>query len=157
MNCLVIACSQRKRDPRTLSHITLPDGTPVAAAWAVYDGTQTRIVRKYVPYRGLAILILSARFGLLIPSCKIPLYDQRMTSVQAQDAAWISEHITGRWTLVQTHTYQTVYTCLPRLYQTVLIAGLQPLGIEPVPIVKQGTSQGLMAQALKRFCLTQRQ
>ena len=157
MNCLVIACSQRKRDPRTLSHSTLPDGTPAAPAWAVYDGTQMRIVRKYAPYRGLAILILSARFGLISPSYKIPLYDQRMTWAQAQDAAWISEHITGHWTLVQTHTYRIVYTCLPRLYQAALIAGLRPFSIEPVPIVKQGTSQGLMAQALKRFCLTQRQ
>ena len=85
MNCLVIACSQRKRDPRTLSYITLPDGTPVAPVWAVYDGTRMRIV-KYAPYRGLVLLILSARFGLISPSHKTPLYDQRMTLAQAQDA-----------------------------------------------------------------------
>lgn len=159
MNCLVIACSQRKRDPLTLPCHSYDDvdGTPIAPAWAVYDGPLARIVRKHAPYHGLAILILSARFGLIGPSCKIPLYDQRLTLAQAQDPAWVSEHITDRWTLVQTHTYRTVYTCLPRLYQAALIAGLHSFGIEPVPIVKQGTSQGLIAQALKRFCLAQRQ
>jgi hypothetical protein len=156
MNCLVIACSQRKRDPRTLCHTTLSDGTSVAPAWAVYDGTQIRIVRKYAPYRALAILILSARFGLISPSHKIPIYDRRMTAAQAQDAAWIAEHIADRWTLVQPHTYRTVYTCLPRLYQAALISGLRPFGIEPVPIVRQGTSQGSIAQALKTFCLARR-
>jgi hypothetical protein len=42
MNSLVIACSQQKRDPLTLPYHSRDDvdGTPIAPAWAVYDGAQ---------------------------------------------------------------------------------------------------------------------
>ncbi len=158
MDILIIACSQRKRDPRDLpGSITLHDGTPVAPAWAVYDGTQMRIVRKYAPYRGLAFGILSARFGLIDSSHKIPNYDHKMTAAQVADPAWIKEKITERMSLVQILTYQTIFTCLPRLYGTALIAGLSSLGIAPVSILKDGRrGQGYMAQALKTFCLERR-
>ena len=45
MNCLILPCSQRKRDPRSLpNHIYDDvDGTPIAPAWDVYDGPLTRI------------------------------------------------------------------------------------------------------------------
>ena len=50
MNCLILPCSARKRDPRGLPHVILPDGRPAAAAWEVYDGNQMRIARKHVSW-----------------------------------------------------------------------------------------------------------
>ena len=48
MDCLIIACSQRKRDPLQFPHV-LVSGKPAAPAWNVYDGNQMRIVRKHAP------------------------------------------------------------------------------------------------------------
>ena len=159
MNSLILPCSQRKRDPRSLpNHIYDDDGTVIAPAWDVYDGPLTRIARKYAPYRDLSIWFLSARFGLITSSYLIPLYDQKMTDERATNTAWIGHRITlplfrfGRYTC-----YETVYTCLSRRYELALAAGLGPLGIEPTSLLSDDKrGQGYMAQALKRF-LAERQ
>ena len=156
MNCLIIACSQRKRDPLTLPYHSYDDvdGTPIAPAWAVYDGPSARIVRKHAPYRALSIWVLSARFGLIQASYLIPLYDQKMTSRKAADPEWIGTHVTVPWLLIgAAGFYENVYTCLPRRYEAALAAGLGSLGIEPVSLLRDDRrGQGYMSQALKAFC-----
>lgn len=155
MNCLVIACSQRKRDPLALPYHSYDDvdGTPIAPAWAVYDGPLARIVRKHAPYRELGIWFLSARFGLIQASHLIPLYDQEMTSQQAADSDWIGTHITVPWLRIgAARSYENVYTCLPRRYEAALAAGLAPLDVTLTSLLTGGRGQGYMSQALKAFC-----
>ena len=157
MSCLVIACSQRKRDPRTLPSHTYEDvnGTPIAPAVMVYDGPLARIVRKYASYRDLSIWFLSARFGLIRASYLIPLYDQKMTARQAADPEWIGTRITVPWLLGGADKiYENVYTCLPRRYESALVAGLATFEDKPVSILADGRrGQGYVAQALKAFLL----
>ena len=138
MDALILPGSQRKRDPENLREYLYYSGaTPVAPAWAVYDGPLVRIARKYAPYRDLDIFFLSARFGLIQASYLIPPYDQKMMSQQAANPEWIGTYSTVPWMRIgAAGFYENVYTCLPRLYQAALIAGLHPFGIEPVPIVR---------------------
>ena len=158
MNCLILPCSQRKRDPHSLpNHIYDSDSTVIAPAWDVYDGPLARIVRKYAPYRDLDIWFLSARFGLISRLYRIPLYDQKMTIEKASNADWIGTHITVPWLLAGVvGSYEAVYTCLPRLYEVALAAGLAHFGVEPV-VVQKLRGQGYMCQALKRFLAERRQ
>ena len=156
MNCLVIACSQRKRDPLMLPYHNYDDvdGTPISPAVAVYDGPLARIVRKHASYRHLSVWFLSAWFGLIQASYLIPLYDQKMTSQQAVDPEWIGIHVIVPWLLVgAAGFYENVYTCLPRRYEAVLAAGLGSLDIEPISLLSDDRrDQDYMSQALKAFC-----
>ena len=152
MDGLILPCSRRKRDPRSLpSHIYDNDGTVIAPAGAVYDGPLARIARKHAPYRDLDIWFLSARFGLIRASYPIPLYDQKMTAQQSTDIEWIGRRITLPWLRIGAGRYENVYTCLSRRYESALNAGLEPLGITPASIVRR-RGQGYMFQALKAFC-----
>ena len=157
MNCLILPCSQRKRDPRSLpNHIYDDDGTVISPAWDVYDGPLARIARKHAPYRGLDIWFLSARFGLISRSFGIPLYDHKMTIGQAGDADWIGTRITVPWLLAGVvGAYENVYTCLPRLYEVALAAGLATFGVETV-VVQKLYGQGYMCKYLKQFLMERR-
>ena len=75
---LLLACSKRKRHTAGL----LPAGSR-------YDGGAFRVVKRaqregYAP-QDLAILILSARYGLIPAECLIEDYDQLMSSDRARD------------------------------------------------------------------------
>ncbi|MBN1934609.1 MAG: hypothetical protein JW934_08080 [Anaerolineae bacterium] len=156
MDCLILPCSQRKRDPRTLRNHTYDDvtGAPIAPAWAVYNGPLVQIARKYAPYRELDVMFLSARFGLIDWTYMIPLYDQKMTIGQITDE-WVGTRVTVPWMRYESYC-KTVYTCLPRLYKVALAAGLAPFGVKPAAI-QMSYGQGYMSKYLKQFCLEWRQ
>jgi hypothetical protein len=72
---LILACSQRK--------VAAPGPLPAIER---YDGPAFRVLRKYLraaaPPRP-TVLILSAKFGLLRATARIPDYDHRLTSAAA--------------------------------------------------------------------------
>lgn len=67
---MVLSCSQRKQSESAM----LP-------AIQRYDGPAFRLLRRYLGNGGeeLGIYILSAEFGLIPHTRRIPFYDQRMT------------------------------------------------------------------------------
>lgn len=156
-NCLIISCSQRKRDPRGFPHVLNEiTGVPMAPAWNVYDGNQIRIVRKHHPDRDLDVLILSSRFGLLTPRSVIPLYNDKLDRGRARDREWIEIHISEAWEWItdgDVSMYRVVYTSLNTIYETALVAGLREFGIRPQRIFGDGsTSRGHRLKALSAFC-----
>lgn len=73
---LIIGCSQKKVQT-----------TGLMPAIDRYDGPAFRVLRRYLQTRrddAPDILILSAKFGLIMPNEPIPFYDQRMTNVYAE-------------------------------------------------------------------------
>lgn len=74
---LLIACSQRKKpDPGLLPAIDR------------YDGPAFRVLRKHLagsPADSLAVLVLSAEYGLIEASHPIPDYDRLMTLARAEE------------------------------------------------------------------------
>ncbi len=73
---LIVACSQRKKSSPGL-----------APAIERYDGPVFRVLRKFLrenPQQAPAILILSAKFGLIGSSELIPNYDCRLTAAAAK-------------------------------------------------------------------------
>lgn len=73
---LILACTSRKRSDTSL----LP-------AIQRYDGPSFRVLRKYlrsVPDEDLAVLILSAEFGLIRRDTPIPDYDRLMSFQRAE-------------------------------------------------------------------------
>lgn len=73
---LVIACSQRKNPAKGL----LP-------AIDRYDGPAFRVLRKYLrehPVEAPAVLILSAKYGLIAADREIPNYDCRISAKTAE-------------------------------------------------------------------------
>jgi hypothetical protein len=156
-DCLIISCSQRKRDPRTFPHVRNEiAAAPMAPAWNVYDGNQIRIVRKHHPYRDLDVLILSARFGLLTPRSVIPLYNDKLDWARARSPTWVETHVTEAWAWItggEVGTYRAVYTSLNTIYETALASGLREFGIEPRRVLCDGpTSRGRRLKALSAFC-----
>ena len=156
-DCLIISCSQRKRDPCELPHVRNEiTGVPMAPAWNVYDGNQIRIVRKHYPYRDIDVLILSARFGLLTPRSVIPLYNDKLDWGRAHNPEWIETHITEVWEWItegDVGMYRVIYTSLNTIYETALVAGLREFGIKPQRIFADGsTSRGHRLRALSIFC-----
>lgn len=75
---LLLACSKRKRHTAGL----LP-------AFQRYDGGAYRVVKRALREgrapRNLAILIVSARYGLISSECQIEDYDQRMSVERARE------------------------------------------------------------------------
>lgn len=121
----------------------------------VYQGSQVRIVRRWLPFVSTDVLILSGKFGLLDPRSVIPLYNQKLTWNMARDREWCETHIAEAWewlTECDVGKYTDVVFCLNRAYEHALCAALREFGISPVPLVAGYTSRGLRLQALRSFC-----
>ena len=76
---VILSCSQRK-----------VQGKPLMCAMDRYDGPAYKVVRKYLRAVPDArtydeFLILSAEFGLIPDSRRIPYYDRRMTVERAKE------------------------------------------------------------------------
>lgn len=76
---VILSCSQRK-----------VQGTSLMSAMDRYDGPAYKVVRKYLRAVPDArtydeFLILSAEFGLISDSLRIPYYDRRMTVERAKE------------------------------------------------------------------------
>jgi hypothetical protein len=107
---LIIACSARKRA-----------GAELMPAIARYDGPAFRVLRKYLrerPTDDLAVLILSARFGLIPAARGIPDYDLRMTRAGAER---LRARVLARLRAQLDNTaYPEIGLCLGRRYQAAL-------------------------------------
>ncbi len=70
---MIISCSQRKKNYLNL--------TP---AIELYDGPMYRMIRNFEPiyYNGIDVMILSAKYGLMLQNRLIKNYDQRLTETR---------------------------------------------------------------------------
>src|SRR5262245_29720611 len=115
---LVISCSARKRPAGGL----LP-------AIDRYDGPAFRVLRKYLregPVDGLTVLVLSAKFGLIPCTRRIPNYDLRITR---SSAGRMRRQVLGRLrAALAATTYLELGLCLGRDYRSALLGyeGLVP-------------------------------
>lgn len=130
---LLLACSQRKRVP--------PDPLP---ALERYDGPQFRLVRNYLRAHPTAqsrldIVVLSARFGLLAPSERIPAYDQRMTRERALQLRPVVIDALRRY--VRRTSYRRCCLALGRDY-ALAIEGLEAIMPEDCAITRLRGSPG---------------
>jgi hypothetical protein len=107
---LIIACSQRKS----------PAPAPLAAIER-YDGPAFRVLRKGIavaPQDAPTVLILSAKFGLIAASTKIPDYDCRMSSALARQLRPVVLE-TARRTL-ESRPWQAIAICVGKHYRATL-------------------------------------
>ena len=116
---LILSCSRRKRpDPHLLPAIER------------YDGPMFRVLRRFLmnspqKARLLDVLILSARFGLILASETIPNYDWRMTR---ERAAQLRPEAQARLERIFERTaYEEVFICLGSRYREVLDGRQWPL------------------------------
>ena len=126
MHLLVLSCSARKR--------SVPEG-PLPALDR-YDGQFFRILRKsgVLSTNHLHIVILSARFGFLTATSRIPWYDQKITPDQAiglrpqVEAGFkkLSETAWGRIFVNLGRTYAPLVTGIPLLEHAAWATG--PIG-----------------------------
>jgi len=117
---LILACSQRK--------------TPVKGylqAIDRYDGPAFRVLRKYLRENSdgsLAVLILSAKYGLIEPQRAIPRYDQRLSGALADSLR--PQVLKAARRVLRSRLWRAVGLCAGNEYRSVLdgIAELMPAG-----------------------------
>lgn len=130
MHYLILPCSKRKRDPATLFNHVLINGQPMAPAWSVYDGNQTRLARRELlaapRWSDLTVVFLSARYGLVWPDAPIPNYDEALTRERATDRFWVRQRITEVWGTIVGFDAHTVTYAFGGLYEQALMTGLRP-------------------------------
>ena len=85
-----------------------------------YDGPAYKVVRKWlrtIPDARLHhdFLILSAEFGLIPESRRIPYYDRRMTVERAKELH--EETLHALKTILSSGTYRTVFVCMGKTYR----------------------------------------
>lgn len=108
---LILGCSQRKSA-----------SSGVCPAIDRYDGVNYRVLRKVLHERGrlpyLAVLILSAKYGLLDAQTPIEAYDQRMTHNRA--LALQIRVGTDLDATLSSHDYQEVFINVGKTYRLAL-------------------------------------
>jgi hypothetical protein len=107
---LIIACSQRK----------VP-GKGQIPALDRYDGPAFRVLRKYLRDETTSptdVLILSAKYGLIPASRKIPDYDCRMSAARAKSLR--EKVLAAAKTCLGTERWDEVGICLGKHYRAAL-------------------------------------
>lgn len=117
---LILACSQRKVPAK--GYLRAIDR---------YDGPAFRVLRKYLRETAdgsLAVLVLSAKYGLIEAERAIPWYDQRLSDASAArlraQVLEVAKHV------LRSHHWRAVGLCAGREYRSVLdrLAELIPEG-----------------------------
>ena len=106
---VILSCSQRKVQDNLLM-----------SAMDRYDGPAYKVVRKYlraVPDAQInhEFLILSADFGLISDSLRIPYYDRRMTVERAKELH--EETLDALKTILSSDRYRAVFVCMGKTYR----------------------------------------
>jgi hypothetical protein len=133
---LILSCSQQK----ALAEGDLP-------AIDRYDGPTFRVLRKYLRTNSddsLAVLILSAKFGLIEAEQKIPWYDERLSPASA---VGLRQQVGGTAARVlQSRRWRAVGICAGREYRSALVeaAELMPPGTQ-VHVLAGGRGKRLTA------------
>jgi|SRR5579884_10695 len=107
---LIIACSQRKHPAPHL-----------LAAIERYDGPAFRVLRKRIaaaPQDAPEVLILSAKYGLIASTDRIPVYDCRMTLALARRMGPAVLAAVRR--ALESQSWRAVGLCLGRHYRPAL-------------------------------------
>jgi hypothetical protein len=142
---LIIACSSCKSG-----------ATGPLAAIDRYDGPAFKVLRKYLrenPNDDTAVLILSAKFGLIPSGRKIPDYDVRMTEVAA---ARMRAGVLARLrTRLDDATYLEIGLCLGRDYLSAL-TGYEAIVPAKTKIVTLGGGLGSRLTRLREWLRTSR-
>lgn len=117
---LILACSHRK----------VPAKGKLRAIDR-YDGPAFRVLRKYLretPDGSLAVLILSAKYGLIDCERAIPWYDQRLSGASA--ARLQPQVLATAKRVLRSHDWRAVGLCAGKEYRSVLggLAELVPAG-----------------------------
>jgi hypothetical protein len=117
---LILACSQRKTSVNEYLR-----------AMDRYDGPAFRVLRKYLRENSddsLAVLILSAKYGLIESERKIPWYEKRLSNASAVKLKPQVFEI-ARCTL-RSRPWRAVGLCAGKDYRSVLdgVAELVPIG-----------------------------
>jgi hypothetical protein len=127
---LILACSQRK--------VPVKGYLPAIDR---YDGPAFRVLRKYLRETSdgsLAVLILSARYGLIESERKIPWYDQRLSDASA--ARLRPQVLKAAKHVLRSHPWHAVGLCAGTEYRSV-VGGLAEL-------IPEGTRLDLLAGGL---------
>jgi hypothetical protein len=126
---LILSCSQRKA--KTRGRVPAIDR---------YDGPAFRVLRKYVregSSQALTVLILSAKYGLIESSRKIPTYDCRMSAGRAQE---LRPHVLAALRgFLASRRWQEIGVCAGKHYRRALdgFLPLLPTG-RPVDFIDGG-------------------
>jgi hypothetical protein len=96
-----------------------------------YDGPAFRVVRKYLretPDGSLAVLVLSAKYGLIESERSIPWYDLHLSAASA--ARLQPQVLEAAKRVLRSHHWQAVGLCAGKEYRSVLggLAELLPAG-----------------------------
>jgi len=137
---LILACSQRKRpNPGLLPAIER------------YDGPQFQVLRKFArehpeARENIGVFILSAHFGLIPVTKKIPFYDRRMTVNRASELAPETQKTIQE--IFQSTTYEGLFLSLGKSYFQAM-QGYEKFLPPDLPVTIATGSQGRRQGQLK--------
>ena len=137
---LILSCSQRKA--------AVPGCVPAIDR---YDGPAFRVLRKYLREDASfapTVLIVSAKYGLIESSCRIPEYDCRMTATRAKELRPCILAAARR--ALPARKWQEVAVCVGKHYRSALdgVLSLLPDGSRVVFI---SGGQGLRLTRLREW------
>ncbi len=137
---LILSCSQRK----------LPDAGELPALER-YDGPPYRVLRRYLrttPAPDVAVLILSARYGIITANTPIAWYDQRMTVSRAAALREDIERTIAHY--LDTHAMTASCICMGTTYRAALGAAYAAL-FDHGPCTVLSGSMGAMLAGLHNW------
>ena len=132
---LILSCSQRK----LLAAGELP-------ALERYDGPPYRVLRRYLrttPAPDVAVLILSARYGIITANTPIAWYDQRMTVSRAAALRGDIERTIAHY--LDTHAMTASCICMGKPYRAALGAAYAALFAHGPCTVLSGSMGAMLA------------
>jgi hypothetical protein len=133
---VITSCSQRKKSDKHL----LP-------AIERYDGPNFRLLRKYLSQSAdkLDVYVLSAKFGLLAYTTKIPFYEQKLSNQQFHELTEISRLQANQF-FTETEKPKEVFVNLGISYLQVFEPTLQTLAQTNSLIFTSGSSGKRLAE-----------
>lgn len=137
---LILACSQRKNS-----------AAGVLPAIDRYDGPAFRVLRKFLrdaPADAPAVLILSAKYGLIDSATRIPDYDCRISAKRAECLRPAVLKTLGL--LLRSGGWRSIGVCVGREYRTAL-DGVESLLPEDARVEVIGGGQGRRLTILWRW------
>ncbi len=137
---LILACSQRKNPAAS-----------VLPAIDRYDGPAFRVLRKFLaetPADAPAVLILSARYGLIDSATRIPDYDCRMSAGLAERLRPAVLKTLAR--VLRSGGWRSVGLCVGMEYRAAL-DGMESLLPEDAQVEVIGGGQGRRLTGLRRW------
>jgi cytoplasmic iron level regulating protein YaaA (DUF328/UPF0246 family) len=141
--CLFISCSQRKRSAKQ----------PVSAL-ELYNGFYYQIIKKLMREGRLTtnidILIISAKYGLLLPSDLILPYEQKMTACRAAEMQdRVGQQLAS---VLKDRQYQEIFVNLGRDYLSAIV-GFESLLPEATKVIYAKGGIGQRGAQMKRWIL----